>query len=142
MLNASFVRFGTGSYIGFNADKHEIGFGTKKFNVNGDYHIIQGIYAHKRWGNFRYEGQELNGNMTGLGRLTFYKNGQINPGKYEGYLKNNKFHGTGKFVFTNGRIYSGTYKDHKRLTGTESKVDKKETRICSKKYMDGFEENC
>ena len=142
MLNASSVRFGTGAYIGFNAHKHEIGFGTKQFHVNDDYHIIQGTYAQKRWGQFRYEGQELHGYMTGLGRLTFYKNGQINPGKYEGYLKNNTFHGKGQFVFTDGRMYVGTYKDHARLTGTETKVEKKETRSCSKIYKEGIEEEC
>ena len=142
MFNASYVRFGTGAYIGFNADDNEIGFGTKQVYVNDDYHIIQGVYANKRFGRIRYEGQILHGYLTGLGRLTFYKNGQINPGKYEGYLKNNTFHGKGKFVFIDGRIYAGTYKDNKRLTGTETKVDQKETRICSKKYKEGIDEEC
>ena len=140
MFNASYVRFGTGAYIGFNADDNEIGFGTKQVYVNDDYHIIQGVYANKRFGRIRYEGQILHGYLTGLGRLTFYKNGQINPGKYEGYLKNNTFHGKGKFVFTDGSIYAGTYKNHARWTGTGTKVNT--TRSCRKKYKEGIEKEC
>ena len=155
ILNVSYVSLSTGAYIGFNADKQEIGFGTKQFHANDDYHIIQGIYVNKMFGNEwlkngnikegnRYEGQEMNGKMTGLGHLTFFKNGNI-FGKYEGYLKNNQFDGKGKFVLTNGNTYSGTYKvvdgRHHMWTGITTEADSTK-RTCSKKYNEGVEEEC
>ena len=83
-----------------------------------------------------FKGQKLPGKMTGLGRLTFYKQRTINPGKYEGYVKNGKFHGNGTLALTNGLTYSGTYKNHEKWTGIETKES------CNKKYKDGVEQEC
>ena len=142
IFQVSNVSLCAGAYIGFNADKHELGFGTKKFHVNDNYHNIQGIYVENTFKNTEYEGQWLNGNMTGLGRVTFY-NSEFSKilGKYEGRLKNNNFDRKGKYISTDGRMYSGTYKDHRKWTGEVTKA-KDTTRDCSEKYKDGDKEEC
>ena len=137
-LQVSHVSLCSGAYIGFNAYKYELGFGTKTLHVNDGYHIIQGIYVEKTFTTLRYEGQEMNGKMAGLGRVTFYKD---IPGTYEGRLKNDTFDGKGKFVYPDGKIYSGTYKDHHKWTGELTKA-KDTTRYCSEKYKDGNKVEC
>jgi len=50
------------------------------------------------------EGDWVHGRLTGYGRLS---NGSGD--NYEGYLKNDHFHGYGVMQFDNGRVFEGTY---------------------------------
>ncbi len=46
------------------------------------------------------------------------------------------FDGEGRFAYTDGMTYSGTYKNHERWTGIETKES------CTKKFKDGAEQKC
>ena len=56
----------------------------------------------------KYEGELKNGKFHGQGKYTF-SNGNI----YEGEFNNGKWEGQGKYSFSNGNIYEGEFKDGK-----------------------------
>ena len=55
-----------------------------------------------------YEGDFYEGQMTGYGTYVY---GPSIGDKYEGFMKNGKRDGTGKYTWADGSVYEGEYKD-------------------------------
>ena len=166
---ASTIELKPGSYIGFDSDKEEIGFGTRKITLNGTSHILQGRFKHgtiltgqgKQYFNVErtkyYFGNWVNGKKQGHGTyinaqynytgswMAGKMNGKgkiafANGDKYHGNFKNGEYDGYGEFVSHEGFKYEGTYEQHTRLDGIYT--DSKNG--CTIEYKDGeiFENNC
>ncbi len=95
----------------------------------------------RRWGKgdlttdkIHYEGDFVNNEMSGKGRIRFlrdgvdyqgtFKNDQIdgygvflwrNGDRYEGQVKFGKMHGMGKYTFKNGKVYTGMFNMGKKM---------------------------
>ena len=86
--------------------------------VNGNVGVCQEDFINdelNRKGKFifangyKYEGELKDGKFHGKGELIF-----VNGYKYEGDFEYGKFHGLGKYTYKNGDTYEGEFKDGKR----------------------------
>ena len=164
-LNSSMIVLDVGAYMGFNADKGEMGFGTREIVSDKTVNVYQykdyfaRIYKNEtrteyyggEWGhgkyegngtkigaNYNYTGEWLAGKMNGHGRIDFLT-GEV----YIGYFQNNTFHGNGTMQYSNSRqnhVFEGEWKNHHRWTGIYT--DK--TKPCTKNYEGGkiIENSC
>ena len=153
-LNSSMIVLDVGAYMSFNADKGEIGFGTREIvsNKSVNVHQYKDYFARKyktknrleyyagEWVHGKHEGygtevlaahsytgEWLAGKMDGFGRIAF-STGQ----SYIGYFKNRTFHGEGTFYGKN-HVFEGVYENHKRMNGTY----KDRTKQCTSKWENG-----
>ena len=146
-LNSSMIVLDVGSYISFNADNGEIGFGTREIVSDKSVHVHQykdyfarkytnksrteyysGEWSHgKREGNgtevaasHSYTGQWLADQRNGFGRLA-YTSGHI----YTGYFQNNRYNGQGKMEYPLDRFFVGEWRKNQKWTGvmTDKKKD-------------------
>ena len=154
-----------GAYMGFNADKGEMGFGTREIVSDKTVNVYQykdyfariyknetrteyygGEWVHGKYegngtkigANYNYTGEWLAGKMNGHGRIDFLT-GEV----YIGYFQNSKFHGNGTMQYSNSRqnhVFEGEWKNHHRWTGIYT--DK--TKPCTKNYEGGkiIENSC
>ena len=79
----------------------------------------QGILTHK---DYKYDGEWLDGKRNGYGVLEKNKPKKIKSNTnyihlYEGYFKDDKFHGDGSLTYYNNIIWTGIFKDGKQFEG-------------------------
>ena len=71
-------------------------------------------------------------------------------GKYEGYFKNNKFHGDGRYILNteytktqqNQFEFVGTFRDHSMWTGVSFIVNNSFTRTCKNVLEENTKSKC
>lgn len=78
----------------------------------------------------RYIGNFYQGNLEGQGAYYFFASRKVNPDKYVGEFRNNKFNGVGVYTYSGGSALTGLFKDGKKVE--ESAISAK-TEIQEKK---------
>ena len=151
------VQLNVGAYLGFIEGSEERGFGTRELFVNDTYHTIEGEYTTSYgtipFYDYRYSGETLNGTKSGLGRMELYKKDSSHKdvfGKYEGYFKNNTFHGDGRYIMNtqytktqqNQFEFVGTFRDQDYWTGVSFIVENSITRTCKNIFEEKTKLKC
>ena len=119
-------RHGHGTYIWANGNKYvgewqngkTNGQGTKTWKKYGGKYVgemkddLEHGYGIMKWRNGdKYEGQWKKGIANGEGIIIYGPNSKIPGARYKGQIKDGKMHGEGKYVFANGEILEGIFKN-------------------------------
>ena len=91
---------GVGTFKWPNGDVYFGNFANSKRNGQGTLILTSGA---------KYEGEFVDDNFCGLG-MYIWPNGEL---RYQGFWKNNKFHGFGVLLKDNGQYYQGHWEDGK-----------------------------
>ena len=83
--------------------------------IKGDCKKGYGEFSWKGLGI--YKGEWLNSKMHGYGEYEGYPDGSHAGLKHKGYYKKDKKHGDGKFIFPNGAVFEGEYRNNKMKLG-------------------------
>jgi hypothetical protein len=90
----------------FNDNKYEGDIENGKPHGNGTWTQSDGA---------TYVGQWVNGLREGLGTFTWSEKSPQSGKSYEGEYKNNKRHGTGKWLYDGGHVDEGNCRDNERV---------------------------
>jgi len=96
-----------GSYEGGFKDNKFNGYGRLNTNISESEQVIENIDLTKNFHNhkFTYDGEFMEGEMFGKGKITFY-----DKIVYNGDFKENQINGNGVFTFPDGSKYQGIFK--------------------------------
>ncbi len=83
--------------------------------IKGDCKKGYGEFSWKGLGI--YKGEWLNSKMHGYGEYEGYPDGSHAGLTHKGYYKKDKKHGDGKFIFPNGAVFEGEYRNNKMKLG-------------------------
>ena len=163
-LRASWIQFGKGTYIGFDANNGEIGFGTREITFGKSIDIRQGMMRHgeqlhgvgREYKNKNrteyYAGEWVHGKREGNGTevaashsytgqwLADKRNGYgrlayTSGHIYTGYFQNNRYNGQGKMEYPLDRFFEGEWRKNQKWTGVMT--DKKKD--CTTDWENGKE---